>query len=156
MAVQIKAKQSLLDGYSDLYAMHPQNRQQLKVKIASLNDEIAELRKQYENETRDKNDIKKEILALDALISDDRVKLNIEHRKYSSEEIISMLDKIIVEPNGKLNAIFKGEERIKALTQKYRTAEYNYRPEICLIGYPRKTLQYIDRRFTGLLHDKVV
>jgi len=156
LAVQIKAKQSLLDGYSDLYAMHPQNRQQLKVKIASLNDEIAELRKQYENETRDKNDIKKEILALDALISDDRVKLNIEHRKYSSEEIISMLDKIIVEPNGKLNAIFKGEERIKALTQKYRTAEYNYRPEICLIGYPRKTLQYIDRRVTGLLHDKVV
>ena len=62
LAAEIKEKQSQLEGYEDIYAMQPNNRDRLKDKITALSGTLDTLQKDYTAETADRESIIEQIM----------------------------------------------------------------------------------------------
>ena len=133
LAAQIKAKQSQLEGYEDLYAMQPNNRDRLKDKITTLSNTLDALQKEYTAETADRESIIEQIMEV-LKVQDELKQFELKGKQYTPQEIINILDRIYIMPHDikmdiykddkvAINPIFKFSRKAEETVKKYGIVE---------------------------------
>ena len=133
LAAEIKEKQSQLEGYEDIYAMQPNNRDRLKDKITALSGTLDTLQKDYTAETADRESIIEQIMEV-FKVQDELKQFELEDKNYTPQGIINILDCIYIMPHDipmdiykdnkvAINPIFKFSRKAEEIVKKYDIVE---------------------------------